>query len=183
MIRLLALLTGLALLSACADPNQDKPPADLGEFRLGHNIVVASKMQKGPISREASQEEWVEVLTSAVDRRFGGFEGSQLYHFGMSVEGYMLAPPGVPVIYNPRSMLIINLTVWDDAAGKKLNDKPQQFQVLEDTTQGSAFLGSGRERTKEEQMEGLAANAMDAIGEWLVLQYEQEGWFAKKPGT
>lgn len=189
MTRILALLTALLLLTACANPNQGKPPADLGEFRLGHNIVVASKMRQGPISRDATAEEWVDVLTSAVDSRFSAFEGDQLYHFGMSVEGFMLAPKGVPLIYNPRSMLIINLTVWDDAAGKKLNEKVKTFQVLEDTTGETAFIGSGRHRTKEDQMRGLAENAMDQIGKWLDEENRENGWFrdrsaaAEKPAA
>ncbi len=183
MTRILALLTALTLLGACANPNEGKPPADLGDFRLGHNIVVASKMRQGPISRDATEQEWVDVLTSAVDRRFGGYEGDQLYHFGMSVEGYMLAPKGVPLIYNPRSMLIINLTVWDDAAGKKLNEKVETFQVLEDTTGETAFIGSGRHRSKEEQMLGLAENAMDQIGKWLEEQRSENGWFGAESGA
>lgn len=180
MTRMIVLLAALTLLGACANPNADQPPADLGEFRLGHNIVLATKMRQGPISRDATQEEWVEVLTDAVERRFGGFEGEQLYHFGMSVEGYMLAPKGVPLIYNPRSMLIINLTVWDDAAGKKLNEKVETFQVLEDTTAETAIGGSGRNRTKEEQMLGLAENAMDQIGKWLEEQHRENGWFENR---
>ena len=180
MIRIFALLTGLAVLAGCATRVQDVPPVELGEFSLGHNIVVASKMQQGPISRDATAEEWKSTLTAAVEKRFGGFDGEQLYHFGISVEGFMLAPEGVPLIYNPRSMLIINLTVWDDAAGKKLNEEVRQFTVLEDTTGNTVFLGSGRQRTKQEQMDGLAANAMDQIGEWLVQQNAEFGWFARR---
>ncbi|MBI6629217.1 hypothetical protein [Pontibaca salina] len=181
MTRILALLATLLTMTACTNLNPSQPPEDLGEFHLGHNIVVASKMRQGPISRDATEQEWVDVLTEAVDRRFGGFEGDQLYHFGMSVEGYMLAPKGVPLIYNPRSMLIINLTVWDDAAGEKLNEKTETFQVLEDTTAETAIGGSGRNRTKEQQMQGLAENAMDQIGKWLAEQHRENGWFDKRP--
>ena len=182
MKRIAACLALLVSLVACAGI-QDQPPKDLGEFRLGHNVVIASKMQKGPVSRDATEEEWVSVLKTAVDQRFGGFEGDQLYHLGISVEGYMLAPPGVPVLYNPRSALILRVTAWDDTAGVKLNETPEMFQVLEDTTKTSAISGSGNERTKEEQMEGLAANAMDQIGEWLEEQHKENGWFDRKPET
>lgn len=180
MIRLFALLAGLALLTACTAPTPEDPLEDLGAFQLGHNIVVAPKMQKGPVSRDATQEEWVEVLTGAVGDRFGRYEGGQLYHFGMSVEGFMLAPPGIPVVYNPKSVLIVNLTVWDDAAGKKLNEKPKQFTVFETPSGGSVLVGSGYERSKEEQMQGLARNAVDAIEAWLVEMREEEGWFAPR---
>ncbi|AVO38426.1 hypothetical protein [Pukyongiella litopenaei] len=179
MIRTIFLLAGLALLTACAPSGNtiSGTPVPLGDFRLGHNVVVASKMQQGPISRDATEQEWVDALTRAVDARFGRYEGDQLYHFGVSVEGYMLAPPGIPVLYNPRSALIINVTVWDDAAGGKLNSKVHQITALEDTTKASFWKGSGRERTKQEQIDGLAFNAVREIEEWLVEQHEQRGWF------
>jgi len=180
MIRIFALLAGFALLSACTASSPDEPLADLGEFRLGHNIVVASKAQKGPISRDATSEEWVSVMTKAVADRFGRYEGSQLYHLGISVEGYMLAPKGVPVIYNPKSALIINVTVWDDAAAKKLNDKVKQFTVFETTTGNTLLMGSGRERSREEQMQGLARNAVGQIEGWLVQKHKEEGWFDRR---
>lgn len=183
MIRIFSLLATLVFLAACAEQNADAPPPDLGHFKLGHNVVIASKMRKGPISRDATEEEWVSTLTDAVDKRFGVLDGDQLYHLGISVEGYMLAPEGVPVLYNPRSMLILNVTVWDDAAAKKLNEKVHQITVLEDSTSKTAFIGSGRVRTKQEQMDGLASNAMDQLGEWLTQQKEEGGWFAAYPGT
>lgn len=181
MIRIAACLTLFFGLMACTEDTGARPPQDLGAFSLGHNVVIASKMKKGPVSRDATEEEWVSTLTQAVDKRFGRYEGDQLYHFGISVEGYMLAPPGVPVLYNPRSALILNVTVWDDAAAKKLNEKPHQMTIFEDTTSESAAVGSGHSRTKQEQLEGLADNAMDAIEKWLAEQQETEGWFAPRP--
>lgn len=183
MIRIFALLTGLAILAACGTEIQDQPPVNLGEFKLGHNIVVASKMKQGPVSRDATPDEWTSTLETAVDQRFGALDGDQLYHFGISVEGFMLAPPGVPVLYNPRSMLILNVTVWDDAAGKVLNDKVHRITVLEDSSEETLLLGSGRKRTKKEQMDGLSANAMDQLGEWLTAQNAELGWFAPTPVT
>ncbi|MFD3191975.1 hypothetical protein ACFMPD_17170 [Sedimentitalea sp. HM32M-2] len=181
MIRIFSLLAGLVLLAACNTGPQDRTPNSLGEFKLGHNVVVADKMQQGPISRDATAEEWQNTIKSAVQQRFGGFDGDQLYHFGISVEGYMLAPEGF--IYNPRSMLVINVTVWDDAAGKKLNDKVHQITVVEDSTVSTFFKGSGRERTKQEQMDGLTANALDQLGDWLLERHTQDGWFEKTAST
>ncbi|MEM8732020.1 MAG: hypothetical protein AAGF79_19065 [Pseudomonadota bacterium] len=183
MIRRFVSLALFALLLGCTADQSMQPPQDLGVFKLGHNVVVASKMKKGPVSRDATQEEWVDVLTEAVDTRFGRYRGDQLYHFGISVEGYMLAPPGVPLVYNPRSALIINVSVWDDAAADKLTEKPKQFTIFEDTTGDSFALGSGYIRTKEEQLEGLAENAMDAIEDWLANQQAQQGWFTSRPGA
>ena len=130
MIRIFALLTGMALLAACTPATPDEPLEDLGMFKLGHNVVVASKAQKGPLSRDATSAEWEAALKTAVAERFSKYQGDQLYHLGISVEGYMLAAPGVPVVYSPKSALIINVTVWDDAAGAKLNKKVEQFTVL-----------------------------------------------------
>jgi hypothetical protein len=182
MLRLIAVLLGLTLLGACTEANPQEPLADLGEFRLGHNIVVAPKMATGPISRPASKEEWIDSLTKAVDARFGQYQGSQLYHFGMSVEGFMLAPPGVPVIYSPKSALIVRLTVWDDAAAKKLHE-PETFTIFETTTAETFVAGSGNNRTREEQMEMLSRNAVAEIEDWLIEQQKEHGWFNKRPET
>lgn len=183
MIRFLVAMMGLTLLVACNTGPQDRTPTSLGEFKLGHNVVVADKMQKGPISRDATSEEWETTVKSAVQQRFGAFEGDQLYHFGISVEGFMLAPPGVPILYNPRSMLVMNVTVWDDAANRKLNNKVHQITVLEDSTTSSFLIGSGRERTKQEQMDGLTANALDQLGDWLSERHQEDGWFDRLPDT
>jgi hypothetical protein len=180
MLRLIAVLFGLTLLGACVEATPDEPLADLGEFRLGHNIVVAPKMATGPISRPATKEEWIASLTKAVDDRFGQYDGSQLYHFGMSVEGFMLAPPGVPVIYSPKSALIVRLTVWDDAAASKIN-KPETFTIFETTTAETVIAGSGNNRTREEQMEMLSRNAVGVIEDWLIEQHKEHGWFNKRP--
>ncbi|MCE8514180.1 hypothetical protein KBY22_15850 [Ruegeria pomeroyi] len=181
MIRVLTLLTGLALLAACTAATPDEPLEELGAFKLGHNVVVASKAQKGPISRDATAEEWETALKAAVGERFSRYQGEQYYHLGISVEGYMLAPPGVPVIYSPKSALIINVTVWDDASQTKLNPEVEQFTVFEATTGESWLMGSGNARTKEEQLMGLSRNAVGEIEDWLVEQHKENGWFAPRP--
>ena len=184
MIRLLAMLLGLAVLAGCAETNPEADPlADLGAYRLGYNVVVADKAKKGPISREATPEEWEGVLKSAVARRFGQYNGNQLYHFGISVEGFMLAPPGVPIVFTPKSALIINVTVWDDAANAKLNPEVKQFTIFETTTGDSALVGSGNKRTREEQMQGLAKNAVAAIEDWMVEMKAEKGWFEPRAGA
>lgn len=177
MIRRLAALLVLGpflALSACtstADLNE--APADLGNFKLGHNIVVASKMQQSALSRDASEEEWVAALTSAVDERFGRYEGERLYHIGISVEGFSIAPPGVPLIVSPKSVLIIRATVWDDTLGRKLNEEAKQFTVFESLS-GETIVGSGLTQTKEEQMANLSRNAAKMIQTWMLQNPE---WF------
>ncbi len=183
MTRIFALLSLLALLVGCTAATPDEPLEALGEFKLGHNIVIAAKAQKGPVSRQASEEEWVNAMTAAVAERFGRYQGSQLYHLGISVEGYLLAPKGIPIVYSPKSALIINVTVWDDAAGGKLNEEVKQLTVFETTTGESFLIGSGRKRTKEQQMRGLSRNAVGQIEAWLLQEHKANGWFAKRPGA
>lgn len=183
MFRLIALLTGFALLAACGtqNPIDEEPLLDLGDFSLGYNVVVAPKTQKGPISREATKEEWIDALTAAIAARFGRYEGESLYHLGISVEGYMLAPSGIPVVYNPKSALILFVTVWDDAEGRKLNSTPHQMIVFENTEAETVLLGSGRSRTREEQIAGLSYNAAKDLEAWLAEQRETYGWFTDNP--
>jgi len=183
MTRIFALLTILVIAAGCTPATPDEPLEALGEFSLGHNVVVASKAQKGPVSRDATEAEWVNAMTAAVAERFERYEGTQLYHLGISVEGYMLAPKGIPVLYSPKSALIINVTAWDDAAGKKLNEEPEQFTVFESTTGDTLLVGSGHERTKAEQLKGLSRNAVGRIEEWLLEQHETNGWFNKIQST
>jgi hypothetical protein len=181
MSRILVLVFLCFGLTACANSNDlDQAPVDLGTFNLGHNIVVAPKVTKGPVSREATPEEWIESLTSAVGERFDRYEGDKLIHFGISVEGYVLAQPGIPIIASPKSVLIINLTVWDDAAGVKLNEKPEQITILESFS-GKSLLGSGLTQSKEDQMLALSRNAAKQIEVFLLKKHTEEGWFAPMP--
>lgn len=177
MFRLTALMLATAALTACTNPNDlEETPAYLGNFRLAHNVVVAPNLTKGPASRDASKEEWIAVMKSAVEERFGRYEGDKLYHLGISVEGYVLAIPGVPVVASPKSALILNVTAWDDAAQKKLNEKPEQITVLE-TISGNTFLGSGLTQSKKKQMSNLSRNAAKLIQNWLVRENDKNGWF------
>ncbi|KJS44881.1 hypothetical protein [Roseovarius sp. BRH_c41] len=176
MIRFLALF-GLALMAACTNANDlDEAPAYLGNFHLGHNVVVAPNLTKGPASREASKEEWIAAMTLAMTDRFGRYEGTKLYHLGVSVEGYVLAIPGVPLVASPKSALILNVTAWDDAKGAKLNAKPHLVTVVESFS-GNTFLGSGLTQSKEKQLENLSRNAAKQIQNWLVQQNNEFGWF------
>lgn len=177
MFRLLALLSSVLLMAACTNPNDlDEAPADLGDFRLGHNVVVASKMTRGPVSREATPEEWQESLKGAIDERFGRYEGDRLYHLGVSVEGYVLAQPGIPIVASPNSVLILLLTVWDDAVSQKMNTPPEQITVIE-TISGNTILGSGLTQSKEVQMRNLSRNAAKQIENFLVRRRAGDGWF------
>ena len=77
MIRLFVLFA-LGLVAACTNPNDlDETPAYLGNFHLGHNVVVAPNLVKGPASREATKEEWIDAVTKAMTDRFGRYDGTR----------------------------------------------------------------------------------------------------------
>ena len=180
MTRVLAAMMMVLLVGACAgNADLDEPPVPLGDFSLTHNVVVAPNPQRGPFSRRASDEQLIETVRTAMAERFDRYDGASRYHFGISVEGYVLAVPGVPLVLSPKSALILNLTVWDDAAGKKLNEEPQQITVLE--TFGTApIIGTGYTMSAEEQLKELSQNASKAVERFLVKQQREEGWFAPK---
>ena len=164
---------GLTLLAACQTNDLKEPPAPLGDFALGLNVVVTDNIQMVPISRAATPEAWQASMKKAIDDRFGRYEGTKAYNFGISVDAYALAPPGVPLVLSPKSVLAITVTLWDDAAGKKLNAEAKQFIVFERAS-AETMVGSGLTKTKEQQMETLTYNAAKAIEEWMV---ENRQWF------
>lgn len=177
MRRIWIAFIAVLMLVACNGANDlNDAPVPLGDFKLVHNIAVASKAVKGPLSREANEEELIKALTAATEERFGRYEGSRDYHFGMSVEGYVLAQPGIPLVFAPKSILIINLTVWDDAKNKKLTPKPHQLTVFESFDQGPV-IGSGYTKSAEEQLKNLSQNAAKQIESYLVKQNREQGWF------
>ena len=172
--RFSALVLVASLLSACAGKNVVEAPVELGDFKLGLNIVVADNPQKVPISREADPKDWDNSLTAAIQTRLGRYEGDKFYNLGVSVDAYALAPPGIPLVLSPKSALVVTATVWDDASGKKLNEKGEQFTVFEGLD-GETMLGSGLTRTGAQQMERLSFNAAKRIERWLS---EHPEWFA-----
>lgn len=176
-MRRFALTAALCLLAACARNDLAEPPVDLGNFVLGHNIVVADKVQKVPISRAATPEEWEAAMKKAVADRFGRYEGTKVYNVGIAVEAYALAPPGIPVVAAPKSVLVVTANVWDDAAGKKLNAEGKQFTIFE-SFDGDNVIGTGLTKTREQQMEALAYNAAKAVEGWFL---ENPEWFGLPP--
>ncbi len=177
-LRLALLLAAATLLAACADGrNLGEERAELGDFRLAHNIVVASNAQMGPFSRSATAEEWEESIRNAVARRFERYEGTRLYHIAVSVDGYVLAMPGVPLVASPRSALIIGVHLWDDQLGRPLNEERKQITVLESLS-GETLLSSGLTQSGEQQMQNLSTNAALQIENWLA---ENPQWFSTRP--
>ena len=179
-IRLMVLCLGMLALAACSTPAPDPLEEDLpqmGDFRLAFNIVVADNMQQVPPSRRATPEEWEEVLQAEIDRRFGAYEGERLYHIALAVDGYALAPPGIPLVISPKSILVVSANVWDDELGAKLHEEPNQITVFEGLS-ASTVIGSGLVRSREEQMQILARNMARRVQLWML---ENPEWFNLDP--
>ncbi|PJJ80544.1 hypothetical protein CLV77_2813 [Brevirhabdus pacifica] len=157
-------LTALAACGGTADLAEKPEP--LGNFRLGHNIVVAKNATKLPLSRPASAEELKSTLTGAIQDRMGRYEGEKLYHLGVNIDGFLLAVPGVPVVASPKSALIISVNVWDDAKGAKTTERSHQITVLEQIS-GETIVGSGLTQSREVQLKNLTENAARAIEKYL----------------
>lgn len=178
MLRRVFTVLSLVVLTACTyESDLLEPPVDLGNFSLGHNVVVAPFAATATaVSREASEEQLTEALKQAIAARFDRYEGSKQYHLGVSIEGYVLARAGVPVVAAPKSAMIIRVTVWDDAQGKKLNVPPKQMTILENLD-GQSLFGTGWTQSAEEQLAGLSRNAAKAIEVFLVAENADKGWF------
>lgn len=167
-----ALVTTLVACAAGDPLDEELPP--MGDFRLSHNIVVAENMQQVPPSRNATPEEWEAILVSEIDRRFGAYEGDRLYHIGVAVDGYALAPPGIPIVLSPRSILVLSINIWDDELGRKLHEESEQIVVFEGSSPETMLLGSGIVRNRTEQMGILARNAARRIQLFMLANPE---WF------
>lgn len=169
-----ALGLAAALLSACAVTDLNETPAPMGRFLLGHNIVVVAKdIEAAPLSRKLTDEAWVSTVRKAVNDRFSRYDGDQYFHISTAILGYMLAPPGVPVVAAPKSILMADVHVYRDSdGGKPINPEPKRFTVFEEG--GDVIVGSGLTRTAEQQAESLAKNLAKAIQDWML---ENKEWF------
>ena len=112
-------------------------------------------------------------MKKAVADRFGRYEGDKLYNIGISIDGYALAPPGVPLVLKPKSVLVITANIWDDAARKKLNPEGKQLTIFEHMS-AETVIGSGVTQNKKKQMEILSYNAAKSVEKWLL---EHPEWF------
>lgn len=186
MRRIAVLLATLTCLGACASGERQlsQPVEPIGDFKLGFAEVVAPNLVKGPLSREATQEDWIAAVDVALEQRFGRYSGDKFYHLGVSVEAYVLAQPGVPLVFSPKSALIARVTVWDDATQTKLNAETHQVTVLESFS-AETVVGSGLTQSAEEQMRGLSANLALQIENWMRRQNAdpEVAWFGAADGN
>jgi len=169
------LADALVFLAACSLPaDTDAPDVAMGNFALGHNIVVVNEPEIGPFSRTVTDEVWKEELTAGIARWFGDYEGEKLYHLGVKIDAYVLAAPGVPLVFKPKSVLVLSVNIWDDASQTKLNAEPKQLIVFEGVS-GNTIIGSGLTQNKKKQMVKLSDNAAKAIQDWILETPEWVG--------
>ncbi|WP_226782206.1 hypothetical protein [Oceaniglobus trochenteri] len=176
--RRLSALCLLMLVAACANTDPDGELLPLGDFRLGHVVVRAIDVQQGPFSRDATEDELSEALAAAVKRRFIRYDGNGLYHFGISIGGYVLAQPGLPVVYTPKSVMIFDVNVYDNATGQKLTEEPHRITAFEGLENSAPVIGSGIARGKEEQLANLSREGARLLQEWLA---KNPKWFTPDP--
>lgn len=181
MARMLSLLGGLLMLAACGATQLDETPEDLGAFKARVLHVYTEKALQWPLSRDAEPSEWQEPMERTLTARLGRYQGGQEYDVAVTLEGFMLAPGGVPIVFSPKSVAVVNVFVYD-VAGKRFLAEKVQMEVFEDTTGESALLGSGHSRSKQEQIDGLALNIADKIEEYIAEKHATEGWFAPREG-
>jgi len=172
----LVFAVGLAL-SACASSNAPMSDEPIGDFRLGHNIVIADYVQEGPFSRDLVEAEIELAMQRAIGERLGRFDGDGLYHIGVYVGAAVLAQPGIPIIYTPRSTLGLDISVFDNETRERLTPEPHRLFVGEGIDNEN-LIGSGFTRTRQEQIENLSRNAAGQIEAWLRANPQ---WFTPKP--
>lgn len=180
MPRLLLLALTLITLGACtSDLSEGVFRSRLGEFQLDTLVVIVDEPVKGALSRDASDAELKAAVTQSVQSQLGRFDGGGAFGLGIKVAGYVLAQPGIPVVLAPRSILFLNVNVYDlrDGTARRLNGEVQRFTVFEDAG-GDTVLGSGYTQSGEEQLAEMAENAAIEIEKWL---RDNPKWFAPRP--
>ena len=180
MKRFAAAIVLTVTLAACAtEEDLDTTPMPLGDFRLGHNIALAEDVTRGPFSRDFDTDMIEATVQNAVAKRLRRYDGDGLYHLGIVVGGIVLAQPGIPVVYAPQSVLVLDVTIFDNQTREKLNEEPYRVQVGEGVGNAVPIIGSGFVRGPEEQLANLSKNAAKRIEEWL---QENPDWFTPRPG-
>ena len=175
----MAALAVLFLAACAAEEDLSQPPEPLGDFRLGHNIAIADDTVRGPFSREFTETQLEAAVQNSVAKRLRRYDGDGLYHLGIVVGGVVLAQPGIPVIYAPSSVMLLDVTIFDNSTQQKINEEPKRIQAGEGFSNTVPFLGSGLVRGPEEQLANLSANAARSIEAWIRSNPE---WFVPKPG-
>jgi len=162
------------VVTACtAELDEATRAAPIGEFKLDRLVVVVDEPIRGPVSRRSEDDAIREAVRSAVETRLRRFRGAGSYSIGIKVQGYVLAPPGIPVLLAPRSQLFLSVLAYD-ATPARINPEPLRL-VVNERAGLDTMIGSGYTQSAEEQLEELAQNAAIEIERWLRDNAE---WFA-----
>jgi len=172
-MRYFPLLLCLPLIAACTQPlDADVERSGLGDFTLDRLVVIVDDPTSSIVSRNASDAQLKQAVTEAVDTRLRRFDGAGSYSIGIKVQGYVLAPRGIPVLFAPRSTLFLSVNAYDDVPSR-LNADTRNLTIWENAG-GDTVIGSGYSQTAQDQLDELAANAAIEIERWL---RENEDWF------
>lgn len=108
------LVFGLLLtltLFGCSPLHLERRSDPFGDFRLGHIAVYGEEITKGPLSREATDDEIKGALYVALQQKLGQYAGSGEYHIVVIVDAYSLGQPGIPLVFSPQTALGFRLSV------------------------------------------------------------------------
>ena len=162
------ILCAVTALAACTNETRVSDSAEpLGQFRLGHNIAVADKVKSGPLAQDFLGSDLEARLQKSVSKRLRRYDGDGLYHLAIVVGGVALAQPGVPAVYAQKSILVVDVTVFDNETGTALNTPPQRFFVDEGSRNTTPFIGLGSVATPDAQLANLSETAARQIEAWL----------------
>lgn len=175
-MKLIKTILLLTLLASCAPPIIETELKPIGDFSLGHNLVVGDKMVKGPLSRDGDPDIITAAVKDAIGARLTKYDGDKRYHVITRIDAYTLGRTGIPLIFSPQTALVINVSIWDDLAQKRLNEEPVQLVILENTNKRNV-LGSGIGQTKQQQIKSIAESAAYQIEDWMRKQHTENGWF------
>ena len=148
-------------------PSDISPIQPIENFRLGHLVVKAENTQKGFFSRKASEQVLEDTLKNKLLISLSKQNGNHFFHISVVVSAYVLAKPGIPIILSPKSILIVDVSIFDDDSEQKVFDKPKRFSVFESLS-SNTLIGSGLTLTAEEQLDNLTTIATYKINQWLV---------------
>ena len=160
-------------LAACATTDPATEAAvDLGRFQLVAPIIVTKNARKIPPSRDASLDVWETVLSEELVNRFGRYTGGTDYYIALNLDGYALAPPGIPIVLAPKSILVVTANLWTATPQEKVAG-PEQLTTFENAD--SFLLGSGLMMDADEQMRVLARNMARTVQGWMLRYPEALG--------
>ncbi len=167
LLRNIALIIGALSLAACQTNDLKQPPVPLGDFALGINVALVENVQKSPISREATPEQLKTAMEKAIADRFSRYSGPRLFNIGVAIDGYALSPPGIPILFSPPSVMIVTVSIFEDAKGLKLNPDGERMTIVEKSSP-ETFIGSGLTQTKARQLDILTYNVAKRIEGYLL---------------